>query len=169
MTKTETKKRARPNFAGVAGELLPQAPEGLVFGRMKASPYDALLDQLAAAPRAAALKFGDVKARSSVALRAKKKGLRVSFNASTGVLYVRFDGRVDDDVRQDRRDKIRGLLGKLGPLTSIKMANRLRENGDATIDAATAETILLQMMRAGDLVRQEGGAFGLAPGKKATA
>src|ERR1035438_3862891 len=93
------KTRKAPDFHGVPGELVAM-PEGVALsfatGQKKISPYDALLDQLAAAPTKF-LRFTDKRARASLNVRAKKKGLRISFAEDSGMLWVRLDGHVDDD------------------------------------------------------------------------
>lgn len=153
-------KRARPNFAGVPGELIAADGLDLVFGsRLKVSPYDALLEKLAAAP-GMFLRFPDPRAKASVYLRAKKKGFRLSYAEKEGLLFVRFDGRVDDDVRAKRRLEIMEVL-KLGPSSPIPLANKLRERGDAGVQAGDVETICLQLIKTGELVRQEGNTFAL--------
>lgn len=131
------------------------------MARAKASPYDPLLDQLAAATPGQALRFADTRARAALYARAKKKGLKVSFAESNGSLYVRLDGRVDDDVHKTRRDQIVAAL-KRGPLGHIQIAAKLREGGDSTVDAQLVETILGQLLRDGVVVKRESGDWTLS-------
>jgi len=133
---------------------------------LRGSPYDALLEQLAAAGPGKGLKFGDVKARASVTVRARKKGMRVSFAVAGDVLYVRFDGRVEDDVHGGRRAAILTALRR-GPANPITLAVILRANGDANLDGETVVVILAQMARTGEVVRGEGDRWALNPVKKA--
>ena len=139
----------------------------LVFGNQgRKSPYDPLLDQLAAAQPGMALKFGDVRVRSSLYARAKKKGLRISFAESGGALYLRFDDRMDDDVKAGRRKEILMAL-MVGPATSAKIAVVMRDKGDRNVDGALVEVSCAQMQRAGELVKMECGAWALNLAKKA--
>jgi hypothetical protein len=150
----------KPNRAGVPGELVSLESLDLVFGRMsKASPYDPLLHQLAVAGTGKALKFGDVRAKASLYARGKKLGLRLSFAIFGTDLYVRFDGRVDDDIRGSRRARIQEAL-KNGPRSAGELLNAIREKGDVTIDLPTTEAILAQMVRGGELVKREDGKYG---------
>lgn len=169
-------KGIRPNTAGVAGALVSIAEIALEFGRStKNSPYDALLDELATATDAAneknqprpGLRFDDARAKPSIYARAKKKGLRVVFAiGADGALYVRMEGRDTDQVKAQRRDAIRKMLVPGTALTYIQIANKLRADGDAMIDAATVDAIMLQLMKAGDVIRQDGGAWKSAPLRK---
>ena len=160
-------KGKRPNFDGVSGTLIT-TPVGLEFSvrKLRISPYDALLDQLEKAGPGHVLCFDDIRARASVIVRSKKKGLRISFAEHDGKLFVRFDGSTKDDVDNSRRGRLRELL-KIGPLTSIKACNKLRDSGDTLVDANITELILLSLMKSGEVIRQDGGAFGLNPLKKA--
>lgn len=155
--------RRKPDFAGTPGALVSLEGLNLVFGgRLKSSPYDTLLDQLATAQPGQALKFDDVKAKASVYARSKKKGLKVSFAELNGALYVRLDGRVEDDVRKRRREQIVAALKK-GPLTHFALASRMREAGDGSIDAVMVETILTQMLRDCLVLKREASAGGGVP------
>jgi hypothetical protein len=167
----ETTKRGRPDFSGVPGELVDAAvvPAGLHFGtKLRGSPYDGLLKQLADAGAGKMLKFGDPKARVSINVRARKLGLKVSCAEDGNVLWVRFDGRADDDVKASRREKILGVL-KFGPNTAIRLAHVLREKGDENVDASLVEAICVQVARSGEILRQEGGTWALNPRHKAAA
>lgn len=162
------KKGQKPDFRGVAGELVP-IPAGLEFSarKLKGSPYDALLDQLAEKGPGHVLKFSDLRARASVVARSKKKGMRVSFAERGSELFVRFDGSSKEDADNSRKGKIREIL-KAGPLTYLKVCNKLREGGDTLVDAPLTELILLQLFKAGEVIRQEGGAFALNPSRRPT-
>lgn len=170
-------KGVRPNLAGVPGELVDLDGLSLEFGgRNKISPYDALLHQLAKATDEAlaaskprpGLKFGDPRAKASLWNRAKKLGLRISFAFSSDELYVRMDGRVDDNLRETRRSAIKKLLANGQAWTYLQIAARLREGGDASVDAQTVDAIMVQLMRTGDVIRQDGGAWKIAPARKAS-
>ena len=162
-------KGVKPDFSGVPGELVGLGDLQLVFGRGgRLSPYDSLLRKLAEAPKGQVLKFGSKKARASVAIRAKKLGYRVSFAEHQGSLFVRFDGRVDDDIRKQRRDSIAAALRKHGPLSYIALANKLREGGDDSLNASDVEAIVLQLVKDGSVIRQEGNTWALNPRAKAT-
>ena len=147
------------DMRGVPGQIVSLEGLDLAFGQMvKASSYDPLLNQLAAAGKGKALKFGDVRAKSSIYARAKKLRLRVSFAVLGSDLYVRLDGRVDDDIKGTRRAGILGAL-KFGARAAGDLLNLLREKGDGTIDLPTVEAILAQMVRGGEVIKQEGGKY----------
>src|SRR5260370_12736875 len=143
-------KGVKPDMKGVPGELISLNGLNLVFGRgAKPSPYDALLDQLAATALSApgqVLRFSDMRAKPSIYARAKKKGMRVSFAEDAGLLYVRYDGSTEDDTRTTRREQILHAL-KLGPLNGIRIATKLREAGDAAGDAPLVARSLEQLLR----------------------
>lgn len=170
-------KGVRPNCNGVPGELVSLEGIALEFGRTKISPYDGLLDQLAKATDAAVeksqprpgLKFGDPRAKASIYARAKRMGLRVIFAIAGNELYVRMEGRADDDTREKRRIAIRRMLASGAALSYIQIANKLRADGDLTVDAQTVDAIMVQMMRAGDVIRQESGAWKASPAAVAAA
>lgn len=145
-----------PDFSGVPGEIV--SIENLVLDfqtRKRMSPYDALLDNLVEAGPGKALKFGDVRARASVTVRARKKGLKVSFAELYGVLYVRLDGKAEDTIGRTRREKILQTL-KTGPRKAIALTVALRDQGDAAIDVNLVLAILGQMERSGEVIHQEG-------------
>ncbi|HVW08368.1 MAG TPA: hypothetical protein VHC90_07285, partial [Bryobacteraceae bacterium] len=74
---------------GVAGVLVSEAPEGVLFGRLaRQSPYDPLLEQLRTAGPGKFLKFDSLRARPSVAARAKKLGIKVLFGEQGETLWV---------------------------------------------------------------------------------
>ena len=148
---------------GVPGEIISLEGLTLVWGgRKKVSPYDTLLNQLVAAGVGKGLKFSDERAKASVWARAKRLGLRVSYAVDGKDLYVRLDGRIDDDLKGSRRARILEAL-KNGPRSAGELLNSIREKGDATIDLPTVEAILSQMVRGGDLVKQDGGKYGKGP------
>jgi hypothetical protein len=107
------------------------------------------------------LRFGDVRAKASVYARAQKKGLRVSFAESGGALYVRLDGRKDDDIKAARREKIVQALKGGVSLNAIRLSVKLREGGDTTIDGQTVEAICAQMVREGSLIKRETGEYAI--------
>jgi len=163
-------KGVRPDFRGVAGELVDEIPADLVFGGKghRISPYDEPLRQLAAAEGHKWLKFGYARARVSVNVRARKMGLKVVCAESNGTLFVQFVGRAADDVAGGRRDAIGGILkGAPSGLTAMQITGLMRSKGDATIDASLTETILLQMMRTGSVIRTEDGMWKISPVRKA--
>jgi hypothetical protein len=150
-------------MTGVPGEIVSVDGLQLVFGpRARQSPYDPLLQQLVDAGPGRALKFGDARARVALTSRAKKMGLRISFAISGDSLYVRLDGGVTEDVKATRRGRIKEAL-KFGTQTAMHITNHLREKGDSSIDVNLTESILLQMLRTGDLIRQEDGRWKLNP------
>lgn len=167
-------KGVKPNMDGVAGRVVKAAdlPAGLaetlifVARNNKVSPYDAPLRELAEATKAngpgAFLEFGDVRARVSVAVRARKLGFRVSFATANGKLYVRFDGLLAGDLKGSRREKILAAL-KNGTQTAHKINIAVRDSGDTTFDAQTAEVILATLMREGYVIAREGGTWALNP------
>lgn len=165
--------RRVPDFSGTPGKIVSLDSLELNFGRRRTgSPYDILLDDLATATDEAVaagkprpgLEFGNVKAQASVYQRAKKKNLRVVFAVSGERLYVRMEGRYDDNIREQRRTAIKRIL-LVGPMTYIPITNKLREGGDLSVQASEVDPLLNVMMKAGEVIRQEGGAWKLAPKK----
>lgn len=155
-------------FDGTPGEIVSLEGLNLDFSaRVRKSLYDELLDKLAAAPKDSAIRFGSVKCRTSVAVRAKKRGYAVQFSESGGgALFVRIVANKAEDLKEERRHRITVIL-KNGPLTYLKITNRLRELGDELVDGATVERILTQMRKTGDVIVQEGGSYAIAPTKAA--
>lgn len=183
MAKTKTAsplkptKGVRPDFGGVPGALVPLTGIALEFGRQnRSSPYDSLLDELARATDEAiekkepkpGLKFDDLRAKPSIYARAKKKGLRVVFAVAGAALYVRMEGRNDDHIKDSRRAAILKMLAGGAVMTYMQITNKLRADGDLTIDGPIVDAIMLQLMRTGSVVRQEGGAWKSAPLRKAS-
>lgn len=165
----------RPDFSGVPGEIITSPPENLSWGaKTRKSPYDALLDQLSAATATAtasggdipALRFPDARAKASVFVRARKKGLKVVCAEAPDGLYVRIEPG-SDQVGEVRRERIHAALKKFGAATPVQLSGSLRSQGDLTIDAQTVATILSQMARLGVVVAGEGNLWKLNPAKKA--
>jgi hypothetical protein len=161
-------KRAVPNMEGVPGVLVSLDGLEIDFLRRggRVSPYDGLLDQLASAPANSGLLFMDgVRAKASLYIRGKKKGLILAFAEAAGNLYVKLLGRVDDKEKETRRGKIKEIL-RLGAMSPVRISNKLREAGDGAVDAQLVAVILLQMQKDGSVIRQDGGDWRLAPGGK---
>lgn len=160
-------KGIKPDFTGVPGELVPIDGLQLSFGRGgRISPYDALLIKLSESAKGNALKFASVRAKASVAVRSKKLGFRVSFAELGGALYVRYEGRIDEDIRAQRRTAITAVLKKHGPQSSIAISTLLRGAGDTSLNAGDIELIVLQMLKDGTVLRQEGNMWALNPRAK---
>jgi len=169
-------KGTRPNFNGVPGCIVASdaLPEGLDFAakRARISPYDGLLEKLLEAPKNSALKFGDLRARASIIIRARKKGLRVVFAERGSELYVRIDGFIDSN------DKAKATLKNAAPATLPSkpsdqieqavlramavgfsnpqtIADHARKNGTIIIGVAPIQSALIRMEING-LVRRDG-------------
>ena len=167
--KTEQPTSWQDRLTGTSGAFLTELPADIEFkapGRI--SPYDKLLMQLEKAhnePRPPGaqrpgLVFDHVKAQTAVVARAKKLGYRVLFAEKAGKLYVQFAGLLADDPKLKRREAILAVLAKApAPLKYIEITNRLRAGGDELLEAAAVDAILVQMMRAGDVLRVDGGAW----------
>ena len=163
----------RPDVHGVPGELAP-LPSDLLFGsRLRQSPYDGLLQQLKAATLAwkdtepcvgaqPGLVFGEMRARTSLAVRAKKLGLRISFAEKGAKLYVRLDGVEGDQTRHIRHARIVAALTN-APHSLAAITKKLRERGDTLVDMQMTEAILGGMAKTGEVIRRES-----APGLPAT-
>jgi hypothetical protein len=166
-------KGVKPNCDGVPGEIVDLAEVGpaAIWGRKntKVSPYDLPLAQLAEAGPGKVLKFGDPRAWSSVGVRAKKLGFRVSRAVVDGKLFVRFDGRLDDDLRAARREKIIGCLRRQPGMTTHQVNIAVRDSGDTTFDAVLAELYLTQLVKTGDAIKRDGGTWALNPMRPAVA
>ena len=158
-------KKKRGPFTGVPGTLVPLQGLELDFStkKLRVSPYDALLAELAAAPKENALLFNDLKARNSIGLRAEKKGMIVAFAEKDGMLYVRYMGRTDEQASGQRRGAVLRLLRQLGPITYIKLTNRLREEGDAIADAPMVECILQAACKTREALKQDRGMYKANP------
>ncbi|MFN7999286.1 MAG: hypothetical protein U0Q18_37055 [Bryobacteraceae bacterium] len=169
-------KRAKPDFTGVQGEVVAGdviaglEGRGLAWGSGgRKSPYDAQLDELLRLTNEAAaqgspkpaMRFASNKARTSLTVRAKKKGIKLSFAEFDGALYCRIEGQ-ENQVGARRRARILEEL-KRGPRKAAYLNTALRAAGDQTIDLGTIGAILSQMLREGSIVHQEGDTWGLAP------
>jgi hypothetical protein len=165
--------RKELNFSGVPGEIVAvtEMPSMLIFGRKpcRLSPYDPLLKQLAESGAGKILRFGDAKCRTSIGVRARRLGLRVSCaEDDKRQLWVRFDGRIEEVLKSTRREKILTAL-KSGPMNKFSVAARLREQGDGTFDAVFAEVILSGLVKTGEVIRREGDTWALNPAPKTLA
>jgi hypothetical protein len=172
------KERKKPDFTGVPGALVASdvvaglEGQGLVWGTgHRTSPYDAMLEDLRRHTESAlakgekhlpALRFDDARARASVCARAKKKGLRAICAEHAGKLYVRLD-KLEGNPSVARRKAILVTLKQFGPLPTQRLAGQLRQDGDTAIDAATVNLICAQMVKSGEVIAQEGGAWSLSP------
>jgi hypothetical protein len=162
-----------PDLSGTPGTICSVEGLNLAFGASKrVSPYDKLLDELAASTTPnQALCFESTKARTSVAIRAKKKGLRVSFAEHAGRLYVRFDGRAENAgvlipapapsslkaVFTGRRAAILDAL-RVGSRNAARLVAALQASGDSGVDMNLIETLCAQMVREG-VIEVQGGMY----------
>jgi len=154
------KERKKPNFTGVPGELVDLASVELrPLLKGKKSPYDDLLRKLSTVEGVnRGLKFGSVRAKNSVLIRAKKLGYRVSlFDDAAGNLYVKFGGFLDtaEVLRGRNREAVRKALANGHPLSPIAIASWCRENGAPDMDAGLAKVILSQMKATGEAIEDE--------------
>ncbi len=172
------KKGTRPDTTGVAGAICEIENLPLAFGvRARVSPYDALLRTLVETTEKAVaenrprpgLRFDSPRCRPSLLVRARKLNLCISFAEHEGKLYVRFDGRTEEEVRQSRKQALLKLLSIHGPMTHVKCATKLRDDGDNAIDGSLANALLLQMVREGSLVQQDNSYFAVNPKHRAKA
>lgn len=167
-------KGVKPNMTGVPGEFvtLNALPFEAWQRSSKVSPYDTLLDDLRKRTEEAkangdaslpGLRFADPRAKASLYARGKRKGLQVGFAIFDGALYVRIDGvtRAVEDIKEKRRAQIRKLLEKGVTFNTGQICTKLREGGDSTLDFGTLDLILTQMVRAREVVKQEGGTWKL--------
>jgi hypothetical protein len=130
----------------------------------KVSPYDAWLDKLQAAPAGSGLEADSAQARTSLGIRAKKKGMRLSFAERDGKLYVRLLASMTLDLLEKRKSAVKQVLKLKGPLSYLKITNQLRLDGDEIVDGSMCESILRILQKAGEVVLQEGGTvWNLAP------
>jgi hypothetical protein len=88
--------------------------------------------------------------------------MRISYPTIDGALYVRLDGSAEADSRQTRRAAILLAL-KTGPMAAMRLSNMLFNQGDKSVDVHLVEAVLTQMLRAGEVVHQEGGDWAIAP------
>lgn len=153
--------RKAPDFSGVAGKLV-DVPAGLVFGvKTRVSPYDVLLQQLAAS-KGKALEFGDLRARASVHVRAKKLGMRVLTAEQGNTLYVKFGGWMPstDGWRAQVRAAINEVV-RTQPRNEVQIAVAVRAQGLNDVDAGIVGTILKQMEQEGAVQRQRDGSWAI--------
>lgn len=166
MAKLKEVVKRKLDFTGTPGKMVDASQlDGLVFGgRAKVSPYDKLLTELKEAtpkpPSKVVLEFESLKARASVYARAKKLEMRVSFAELGGKLYVRYEGDLGEDVIAKRRQAILDNMSGI-PVSYIEMKNKLVALGDVSVTAAEVDIILVQLMKAGKVVRQDGGKWRL--------
>lgn len=150
--------RKMPDMSGVPGELISidAVPPGILFGGKRQSPYDKLLLQLQAQPDKL-LRFGDAKAYASLHARAKKLSIGIEMGVSDNLLFVRMKEFHGERAAKRRAD----ILVILKPGTSLPapgIAAKLREMGD-TADGGMVSVILEQMVRTGEVIKQEGGTW----------
>jgi len=149
-------KGTKLDFSGVPGEVvsLDSLPR-LDFSRhQRQSPYDALLERLLDAPKNSALKFGDPRARATIGVRARKKGLKVEFAECDGTLYVRIVGFLNED-EPDAKDAMQVLramaAGFAAPVTISD--HIVRSGGEMTPGRVLAT---LKQMESAGTVRKAG-------------
>src|ERR1700690_2259125 len=148
MKKEESNPKGRvPDFKGTEAHIVDQ-PEDLIFGATtRVSPYDPLLDELAtkaevwekgtrSTPRPI-ICCASVRAKASMYSRSVKLGIRISFAIRGTALYIRYEGRRDSKIQSKRRGNIKDLLKPGVAMTYIQIANKLRDQGDVSLDAAS--------------------------------
>ncbi len=154
-----------PNFAGVAGSLVSEIPEGLLFGerKTKTSPYDPLLLQLKAAGAGKYLRFEDLRARASVLARSRKLNIKVTFAEDGNILFVglaQVELALDAPAPEPKQsttmtDLVLGRLKELAPLraaTSGEMTTWLRSNGGGpAVGIGQVDGIFATLLRAGKI------------------
>lgn len=155
-----SKKGKKPDMSGVPGELVGMPAFELRWGGGKISPYDGLLEKLAAAGPGQLLKFGDARAKTSLWSRSRKLGMKLMYAEHEGSMYVKFAGWAPDSERgkQIVRAKIMEVL-QTNPRTEIQLAVELRKQGLTDMDAATAGAILKQMEQLGQTSRKADGTW----------
>lgn len=157
--KPQLEKKRTVDFSGVKGEfVVDDAPAGVLFGTKKRmSPYDALLMRLRDAGRGH-LVFDDVKARVSVAVRAKKLGIGVEFGepdegALSGKLLVRLTVSGTPEKVAERRDAMVRVLKNHHGMTDQQATNALRnETGEQRLNLQDVQLILAKLQRDGVVV-----------------
>jgi len=169
-------KGVAPDFSGVIGVLVDaNEVRDLQFAEKKprVSPYDAQLRALAAAP-GKVMRFDDVRALTSVKVRARKLGLKIELAFADGKMFVRVTGEAPapekgstklEDVlgagpRHTRREELLSAL-KFGPASAMKLASILRAKGDTAIDAQLAGAILAQLARDGKVLSRADDTYAL--------
>jgi hypothetical protein len=156
-------KGVKPSFAGVAGILVDEAPEGIEFGARKQSrlsPYDPLLVQLKAAGAGKFLKFSDLRCRPSIMARSKKLGIKVLFGEQGNTLYVTLataelevSGIVEPQPPKPSNSDLvlRAISEKRRKPGEI--LTWLRSNGVAGIGITQVDGLLINLLRAGKVRR----------------
>jgi hypothetical protein len=151
-------KGVKPKFDGVIGALVTEAPDGVLFGqKLRQSPYDPLLKQLRDAGAGKFLRFESLRAKPSIAARAKKLGIRVLFGEQGDVLWVtlaaadlRTDGAAEQPTRKTNSDLVlEGLDAKRD--TAGALTTWLRSNGAPGIGISQVDELLRQLARAGKI------------------
>jgi hypothetical protein len=152
------KTRKAPDFSGVPGELIKLSDDSDVsFGRkLRGSPYDPLLIRLRDAGSGHALKFGDARARTSVAARARKLDIDILCGEKDGVLYVKLAGAAQElpsplaDARKTNRHLVMEAI-RAGKKTPAAIAAWIRDNGNPTMDAGIVTSILGNLQKDGSV------------------
>lgn len=175
MAATGTKKPGPPkgrtlDFSGVPGEIVPaDAVQGLEFSakKIRHSPYDALLEKLLDSPKGSILKFGDPRARASVTVRARKKGLKVEFAERDGVLYVRIAGFAEQrpeikpvHVPGGCAALVLRALAAIEDATPLAIAEYIIQNG-VRITTPEVRDTLVQMAKDGTAKKRANGTWTL--------
>jgi hypothetical protein len=152
---------------GVPGELVDIAPADILFGerRLKTSPYDPLLLQLKNAGAGKFLKFGDLRCRPSLTVRAKKLGLKILFGEQGQTLWVTL-AKADLDAvggpiePQPARPAMTDLVLKaLGAKrnTAGEIVSWMRSNGATGIGITQVDGLLSNLARAGKIKLRRSG------------
>lgn len=156
------KKGVKPHLEGVPGKLTVAPSVALKWGARKGlSPYDALLEQLAAAKPGQVLAFEHPRAKPSVGARSRKLGLRVEMAELDGKLYVRFAGFAPDSDRYKKllRDKLLAAVAEQ-ERNEVQLAVELRKQpGMADVDAGTIHAVLCQMEQGKMVQRMRDGSW----------
>lgn len=149
-------KGVRPSFIGVSGCLMDSAPKEIMFGQKRGgrSPYDALLKQLKAAGPGAALKFDDVRCRSSIVARSRKLNMKVTFGQQGETLWVKLD-KSDQSWIEEKPDAkknamiLQAIAAKRH--TAGEMVSWLRSNGAPGIGITEVDVCLGNLSRDGKI------------------
>lgn len=166
--KTATKKptRQHPDFTGVPGKLVA-VPTGLVFcdRKTRISPYDALLLELAVAPKGNVLQFSDLRARNSLSVRSRKLGMKILFAEQANTLYVQFAGWSPDSEKWKAlvREGILDVI-QTQPRSPIQIATALRAKHINDVDAGLVDAILKQLEQSGEVLRGRDGSWSVKAG-----
>jgi hypothetical protein len=170
MNRKAATEKPKRDLSGVPGELVKIEGLDLEWRSkfIRKSPYDAKLDELAAAPPGTALRFGDPRALVALRRRARKKGLNIAFAEKDGVLFVRILARANGSspvqeippLGATRRARILQTL-RVGPAKTGDILRALRGQGDTTVNLPMVEIIVSQMVGAGQLIHK-GSAYALS-------